>query len=129
MSRSPASWELHQHPLVLKIAEGVLGRQVGRHGFDGFRGWLSEPYWLQFPVNLDVSQLTAIGPGNKAQAMHTGGNGFLFNFRKQGLDAKLHSIWAVDDFTAENGASQIVKGSHLWPEGREPTAADPVVQA
>ena len=30
-------------------------------------------------------------------------------------------IWAFDDFTKENGATEVIPGSHLWEEGRQPT--------
>ena len=30
------------------------------------------------------------------------------------------AIWALDDFTTTNGATEVVPGSHLWAEGREP---------
>ncbi len=40
------------------------------------------------------------------------------------------TIWAIDDFTADNGATDIIAGSHLWG-GRTPKEADrtPVVMA
>jgi hypothetical protein len=35
-------------------------------------------------------------------------------------------MWAVTDFTADNGATRVIPGSHLWPAGRRPTPDDPV---
>ena len=29
------------------------------------------------------------------------------------------TIWALDDFTTDNGATEIVAGSHRWPEERQ----------
>lgn len=39
------------------------------------------------------------------------------------------TVFAIDDFTAENGATVAIPGSHLWGEGRTPTDADTRVQA
>lgn len=38
-------------------------------------------------------------------------------------------IFAIDDFTADNGATVIIPGSHLWPRERVPTPSDKRVQA
>jgi Phytanoyl-CoA dioxygenase (PhyH) len=35
-------------------------------------------------------------------------------------------MWAVTDFTKENGATHVIPGSHLWPAGRQPTPDDPI---
>ena len=35
---------------------------------------------------------------------------------------------ALSDFTAANGATRVVPGSHLWPAGREP-APEEILQA
>ena len=37
-------------------------------------------------------------------------------------------MWAQTEFTRENGGTCLIPGSHLWEEGREPSAQD-VVQA
>jgi len=38
------------------------------------------------------------------------------------------SMWAITDFRADNGATQIVPGSHQWPEERQ-AAEDEIVAA
>jgi hypothetical protein len=35
-------------------------------------------------------------------------------------------MWAVTDFTKDNGATHVIPGSHLWPAGRQPTPDDPI---
>jgi ectoine hydroxylase-related dioxygenase (phytanoyl-CoA dioxygenase family) len=38
------------------------------------------------------------------------------------------TIWAIDDFTADNGATDIIAGSHLWgEEDPDPADREPVV--
>ena len=34
----------------------------------------------------------------------------------------INCMWAVDDFTKENGATLLVPGSHKWPRDRTPEA-------
>jgi hypothetical protein len=40
--------------------------------------------------------------------------------RNPGPVTQQGSLWAVTDFTAANGATRIVPGSHLWDEERQP---------
>jgi ectoine hydroxylase-related dioxygenase (phytanoyl-CoA dioxygenase family) len=36
------------------------------------------------------------------------------------VEPEISTIWALQDFTHENGATRVVLGSHRWPKGREP---------
>ncbi|MDQ1402702.1 MAG: hypothetical protein QOG03_1018, partial [Actinomycetota bacterium] len=43
-------------------------------------------------------------------------------------DVVVNTMWALDDFTEENGATRLIPGSHTWVD-RTPTKDDPIVKA
>jgi ectoine hydroxylase-related dioxygenase (phytanoyl-CoA dioxygenase family) len=92
---------LVEHPLVL----GLLDR-------------LLEPNYL-------LSQLQAIDilPGEAAQPLHYDDGFYPWPRPRRALGAA--TIWAIDDFTAENGATVVIPRSHLWGD-RVPGAGDEV---
>ena len=77
------------HPAVLPVVEGVL-----------------DPGCL-------VSSLSsiAIGPGEQAQPIHADDQ--LIPIAKPHVPIVCNSMWALTDFTDENGATRIIPGSHL----------------
>jgi len=77
------------HPHVLPIVEGVL-----------------DPGCL-------VSSLSsiAIGPGERPQPIHADDQ--LIPIAKPHVPIVCNSMWALTDFTDENGATRIIPGSHL----------------
>ncbi len=68
-----------------------------------------------------------IRPGEDQQIAHFD-DGF-YNAPRPGPVQGLSVIWALDPFTAENGATKVWPGSHLWENGREPTQSDASAQA
>jgi ectoine hydroxylase-related dioxygenase (phytanoyl-CoA dioxygenase family) len=79
--------ELATHPLLLGVLDQVL-----------------EHYQLSGPVGIDI------GPGESAQGLHRDDVVYPVPWPHQQL--VLNTMWALDDFTAENGATLIVPGSH-----------------
>ena len=66
---------------------------------------------------LNLTQAIRIGPGEPPQVIHR--DDLMFNFAHPEFEAMINAMWAVDDFTAENGATHIVPGSHKWPLDRQ----------
>ncbi|MEM1188505.1 MAG: phytanoyl-CoA dioxygenase family protein [Pseudomonadota bacterium] len=89
LSRSSA--DLIAHPLVLAMADGVL---------------------LRHCLNYRIGSCTAIEilPGEKDQVLHRDDD--MYPLRMPGVEYQLSAMWALDDFTLENGATRVVAGSH-----------------
>src|SRR6202050_1608741 len=64
----------------------------------------------QYQINL--TQAIQIGPGEPQQIMHP--DDPLFPYVRPGYEAMINCMWAVDEFTSENGATNVVPGSHKW---------------
>lgn len=86
--------DLATHPLVLGVLDGVLG----------------ESYQLSAPVGIEI------GPGEKAQVLHTDDG--IYPISRPHQELVLNTMWALDDFTEANGATRIVPGSHRWIDKR-----------
>ena len=61
---------------------------------------------------LTTSQAINIRPGESAQPLHVD-DGF-YRLPRPRPAVSFSMILAVDDFTAENGATEVLAGSHLW---------------
>ncbi len=91
------------HPLLLGVLDRVLGY-----------------YQLSAPTGIQI------GPGEKAQALHYDAS--IYPLPRDFTDVVVNTMWALDDFTVENGATRIVPGSHQWVD-RRPGPDDEVVDA
>jgi ectoine hydroxylase-related dioxygenase (phytanoyl-CoA dioxygenase family) len=61
---------------------------------------------------LHLTQVIAIGPGEPAQTIHRDQWAFDFFPFPQGYEVQCNTIWAMTDFTEENGATRVVPGSN-----------------
>src|SRR3546814_693979 len=98
LRRSRHAAALVRHPLILTIAETILGQWCDR-------------------IALNLTQAVEIHPGAFAQAPHRDQD--LWGGDKTGMEYQLNVIWPVDPFTADNGATR------LWPGSHRDDAVDP----
>lgn len=61
---------------------------------------------------LSMLQVINILPGEQAQMLHTDDGFYPLPRPRAALGAA--TIWAIDDFTADNGATDVVPSSHRW---------------
>ena len=91
------SWSSHgmiTHPTVLGATQDFLGERAT-------------------VVQLNLTQLISIYPGEKAQFLHRDeGCWDFFDHFPIDFHTEVSTIWAMDDFTDENGATRVIPGSH-----------------
>lgn len=72
---------------------------------------------------LHFTGVMHVMPGQKAQRIHQD----VHPFGNPCPPLIIASMWAISDFTKENGATIVVPGSHLWDEDREAKEEEKVV--
>ena len=68
-------------------------------------------------VQLHLTQIIRIRPGETAQTIHR--DRWAWGKHLSHLEPQFNAIWAITDFTSENGATQVVPGSTRWPDDQE----------
>lgn len=66
---------------------------------------------------LNYSHIFDIGPGARAQPLHR--DGLCWSYLPRTFEVEVASIVALSDFTADNGATLAIPGSHRWPGEKE----------
>lgn len=79
------------------------------------------PYCHDYLFN--TGQLIEIGPGETAQRLHRDEDVW-GHLPAPKPHVEIEAMFALSDFTVENGATQVAPGSHLWPADREATPAE-----
>jgi ectoine hydroxylase-related dioxygenase (phytanoyl-CoA dioxygenase family) len=90
------------HPTVLGALERVLG-----------------PFQFSAPTGIEI------GPGEVAQALHHDDG--VYPLTRPHPEVVANVMWALDDFTAANGATRIVTRSHRWVDERPDASSATVV--
>ena len=70
-------------------------------------------------VQLHFTSAVAIAPGESAQILHRD-RGIWGGYVPRQIEPLFSTIWALTPFTRENGATQVVVGSHRWEKKRQP---------
>src|ERR1700722_76022 len=96
IARSPKSRELVMNPTVL----GAVGKMLGH----------------ATSYQLHLTQVIAIGPGEPAQTIHRDQWAFDFFPFPKGYEVQCNTIWAMTDFTEENGATRVIPGSNHFDD-------------
>ena len=107
-ARSQICRDLILHDLVLGAAEAFLA-----------------PYTKK--IILHLTQTIEIHPGSSAQAIHRDRYAWGTHL-PQSIEPQLNTIWAMTDFTLENGATHCVPGSHRW-SWEQQARSDQICQA
>ncbi|MFN2166532.1 MAG: phytanoyl-CoA dioxygenase family protein [Anaerolineae bacterium] len=98
VARSPACRDLVMNPSVLAVTRAFLA-----------------PYCTR--VQLHLTQVIRLASGQPAQQIHR--DRWAWGRFLQGVEPQFNTIWALTDFTAENGATCVVPGSTGWPDDQQ----------
>ncbi len=106
IARSPASRVLVRDPLILDVTGRLLHRATA--------------------FQLHLTQVISIGPGSPGQSIHR--DQWAFDFFEFPADhhVQCNTIWAMTDFTEENGATRLMPGSQDLPNDHHHTVDETV---
>jgi ectoine hydroxylase-related dioxygenase (phytanoyl-CoA dioxygenase family) len=92
IARSPTCRDVIMNQLVLGTVGRLLAKSTSFH--------------------LHLTQVIAIGPDEPAQPIHRDQWAFDFFPFPSGYEVQCNTIWAMNDFTEQNGATRLVPGSN-----------------
>ena len=88
---------------LLPLVDGVVQRVLG-------------PAQFSAPVGIEIAA------GETAQGLHTDES--VYPLPWPHAPAVLNTMWPIDAFTIENGATRLIPSSHRWERDRRPTEAE-----
>ncbi len=104
LAKAPEIAEIVEHPTILALVDEFL-----------------TPNYL-----LSAALAINLHPGETAQRFHTDDTAASPLLARPRPMLGVSTIWAFDDFTENNGATELIPGSHLWDEQREPREQDAI---
>lgn len=107
LARSATCREMAVNPRVLGVCDHVLLENCERY-------------------QIHLTQAIRIRPGETKQFIHK--DKWAWNSVLNDIEPQVNCMWALTDFTEENGATQVVPGSSVWPNNQRPEP-EQVVQA
>ncbi len=96
VGRSQRCRDLVMNPLALATTKKVLSHAMS--------------------FQLHLTQVIAIGPGEPAQPIHRDQWAFDFFPFPKGFEVQCNTLWAMTDFTEQNGATRVVPGSNHFED-------------
>ena len=140
----PGFLSTRQLERINALYDAMLGSHRGRNNFEGnrteriytlvarhrvFQDIVEDPRILAlcdalFQPNylLTASQAIVISPGETPQPWHTDDS--FYPLPRPRPMISLSTIVAVEDFTAENGGTEVIPGSHRWDDEQIAGASD-----
>ncbi|WP_313300551.1 phytanoyl-CoA dioxygenase family protein [Diaphorobacter sp.] len=103
LNKDPELIPLIEHPVVLPMVQHVMGEDCNLHDF----------------------QSTSIGPGTGGGAWHVDAPLGQIKEPLPDFPLTLQNVWMLDDFTADNGATRVMPGSHKLRKS-PPWGSDPL---
>ncbi len=104
VGRSQACRDLVMNPLILATTKKVLSHAMS--------------------FQLHLTQVIAIGSGEPAQPIHRDQWAFDFFPFPKGYEVQCNTLWAMTDFTEQNGATRVVPGSNHFEDKLQFKAQD-----
>ena len=106
LARSETARRLVVHPTIRATAGRVLSHATS--------------------YQLHLTQVIAIGPGETGQPIHRDQWAFDFFPFPAGYEVQCNTLWAMTDFTEENGATRVIPGSNHAPDKQQFSVDDTV---
>ncbi len=108
LATAPELQRLMVTPQILAAMDALLGPNCVRYQLSSVQG-------------------IEVHPGAGDQGLHRDDD--IFRLPHPHPIFEINVMWALTDFTAENGATRVVPGSHGWPSGRAPAPGSEVSAA